>query len=422
MHIPFISQYFTQVLSILVLIFSLTANSKASSDNVVENKEDCFINLFLDCSSCDIDYIKNEIVFVNYMRDIADADLHLLITTAQAGSMGVEFILSFKGLKGFSGTQFQLKYVASLYETEANINSRIVKEIKMGLAPFLSQTCIEGSFDISYTEKEAKRLKSDKWGNWTFTTELSAGLKGEEHKSSQEGKVLLDIDKVVDEYKNNLTGFITLNREEYSLDGEEIKSNYNEYGLTQLYVHSLNDYFSLGGLLSYKSSTYTNMEHELEISPAIEYNIFPYREYYEHEFSFLLRPFLKYNNYFEETIYDKFRETLSGEELQIAFSQVKEWGSCDLSLTTLHYFYDLSKNRITFDAKISVRLFSGFSITFGGNIAMIRDQIYLAKVGSSTEEVLLAQRELETSYNYSTSLGISYTFGSLYNNVVNTRF
>jgi len=32
------------------------------------------------------------------------------------------------------------------------------------------------------------------------------------------------------------------------------------------------------------------------------------------------------------------------------------------------------------------------------------------------------QRQLRTSYRYYLAVGISYTFGSIYNNVVNPRF
>ena len=36
--------------------------------------------------------------------------------------------------------------------------------------------------------------------------------------------------------------------------------------------------------------------------------------------------------------------------------------------------------------------------------------------------MLLQRRQLETSYRYFASAGLSYTFGSIYNNIVNPRF
>ncbi|MDZ7341730.1 MAG: hypothetical protein ONB27_10280 [candidate division KSB1 bacterium] len=61
--------------------------------------------------------------------------------------------------------------------------------------------------------------------------------------------------------------------------------------------------------------------------------------------------------------------------------------------------------------------FCGSEITFGGARASA-----LPLAGATLEEVLLRQRQLETSYNYWTSIGLSYTFGSIYNNIVNPRF
>jgi hypothetical protein len=40
----------------------------------------------------------------------------------------------------------------------------------------------------------------------------------------------------------------------------------------------------------------------------------------------------------------------------------------------------------------------------------------------TNEEILVRQLELATGYQYEFSVGISYSFGSIYNNVVNPRF
>jgi len=44
------------------------------------------------------------------------------------------------------------------------------------------------------------------------------------------------------------------------------------------------------------------------------------------------------------------------------------------------------------------------------------------KGGASFEEILLQRRELATSYSYFASVGLSYSFGSIFSNVVNPRF
>ena len=52
---------------------------------------------------------------------------------------------------------------------------------------------------------------------------------------------------------------------------------------------------------------------------------------------------------------------------------------------------------------------------------MLHDQIYLAKGDLTREQVLLRQSQLATTYRAFVYAGISYTFGSVLNNVVNPR-
>ena len=38
------------------------------------------LNVFLDCDECDSSHIRTELDFINYVRDPAQADLHVFIT------------------------------------------------------------------------------------------------------------------------------------------------------------------------------------------------------------------------------------------------------------------------------------------------------------------------------------------------------
>ena len=68
------------------------------------------------------------------------------------------------------------------------------------------------------------------------------------------------------------------------------------------------------------------------------------------------------------------------------------------------------------------RITRGLSITVGGGASLIHDQINIAKTAATEEEILTKQKEMETNYSYNINFGITYTFGSIYNNVVNPRF
>ena len=69
-----------------------------------------------------------------------------------------------------------------------------------------------------------------------------------------------------------------------------------------------------------------------------------------------------------------------------------------------------------------MRLFKGFSFNVYGGYDRIRDQIGLRKGGATPEEVLLRRRQLATGHSYHMGFGISYSFGSIFNSVVNPRF
>jgi hypothetical protein len=98
------------------------------------------------------------------------------------------------------------------------------------------------------------------------------------------------------------------------------------------------------------------------------------------------------------------------------------WGSVSISLEGRALLDDMAKNRLHFNPEFDVRLFRGLSLNLFGYVSLLRDQLYLAKGGATDEEVLLRRRQLATSYQYFLGAGLSYTFGSIYNNVVNPRF
>jgi hypothetical protein len=100
----------------------------------------------------------------------------------------------------------------------------------------------------------------------------------------------------------------------------------------------------------------------------------------------------------------------------------KKWGSINLALVGSNYFHDFSKNRIELLSSIRIRIFKGLSFQIDGGVAHLSDQLNLKKGSISEAERLLQLRELATKYRIEGGIEITYTFGSIYNNVVNPRF
>jgi len=93
-----------------------------------------------------------------------------------------------------------------------------------------------------------------------------------------------------------------------------------------------------------------------------------------------------------------------------------------VSLEWSQYLHDLSKYRLELQSDVSVRIVRGLSVNLDVSASRIRDQISLPRRGATQEEVLLRLRELQSGYEVDVSFSLTYSFGSLFNNVVNPRF
>ena len=212
------------------------------------------------------------------------------------------------------------------------------------------------------------------------------------------------------------------NESNFDLGDRTISSFSRGKSFRSLMVKSLGERWSAGFSGTVFSSTFTNTELGLTGAPAVEYNLYKYAESTRRQLRFLYKVGYNFYRYEEETIYDKTSENLLNQELSITLDVKQPWGSVETSLEGSTYFHDFDKNRLDLFSELSLRLFKGVSLRVYGRIARIRDQLSLPKGGAAPEEILLQRRQLETQYSYFASIGLSYTFGSIYNNVVNPRF
>jgi hypothetical protein len=72
--------------------------------------------------------------------------------------------------------------------------------------------------------------------------------------------------------------------------------------------------------------------------------------------------------------------------------------------------------------ELSWRITRGLSVNLDGSVSRVRDQLSLPRRDATQEEVLLRLRELQSAYEIQFDIGFTYSFGALYNNIVNPRF
>jgi len=131
---------------------------------------------------------------------------------------------------------------------------------------------------------------------------------------------------------------------------------------------------------------------------------------------------MQYLNYTSETVFSKLTETIPRHRLSMGLSLRQPWGSIYTSASFTQQLNKLDRTNLGTFAEADVRLFKGFSFNVFGDYSRIRDQISLVKGDASTEDVLLRLRQLSSGYSYFMGFGVSYSFGSIFNTVVNPRF
>ena len=409
------------VLSLICIVAIPFLYSQEEQIDIEELKKSA-PKVFLDGRRIDRNYIRTEIPFVNYVRDRKEADVHVLITTQSTGAGGREYTIAFIGQNECSGINNTLIYASNSTQTSEEIRRGYVQVLKMGLVPYAARTPICSQIGVSFKQEVSPVSVEDKWNFWVYSLSLRGRLNGEASRSSSSIDVNLSVNRVTPESKLRLGLSGDFDQRKYTSEDERYTSTSESESFSGLYTKSLNGHWSIGAFLNLSSSTYRNIKFRINPAPAIEYNLFPYAESTRRQLRFLYKLGYNYSRYRELTVYNKTSEGLFGESLSVTLELKEPWGTVEASLEGFHYFHDFRKNRMEFDLEFQFRILKGLSIDIDGRYERIHDQLALAKGEATLEEILLRRKELATEYEYSISVGLSFTFGSIYSNVVNPRF
>lgn len=390
------------------------------------------LGVFLECQPCDFDLVREEIVYVNWMRDRADADLHVISRVQSTGGGGREYMLDFTGLRRFAGQADTLVYYAGRDDTSDTTRRGLIRVLTMGLARYLADTPVANQLQVRIlpaTNTAITRSTTpvrDPWNAWTFTVSGSGSASGESSQSSRSFSSSLSAGRTTADWKLNLRGSGSFSRRSvsYKLAGRDTTSvtSTESTSASTLVVRSIDGHTSLGLRANMGTSSVNNTRFYSSISPTIEYNIFPYTESTRRALIVQYSIGMISNKYREETIYFRMEETRPTHSLSASYDTRARWGSASVSLEGSQYLHNTKLNNLGMSAFTTVSLLRGISLSVSGSYSRVRDQITLARRQLTEEEVLLRQRTLATGFRYSSSVSLSYRFGSAVQNVVNNRF
>lgn len=327
------------------------------------------LNVFMEAS----DYIRKEIPYVNYVRDIKDAGLYIISTSQRTGSGGVEYSFFFIGQNENEGMRDTLVFTSSPDETSEIIRENEVKTLKMGLVRYVARTPLSKYISIGFSEPLSETVTSDNWNSWVFKTSVSGYASGEKSYRTSYLNGSFSANRVTEKLKSSLSLRYSYSADKYEVDDELITSEYNSRSLSGLLVGSLTDHWSVGGSIYAGASKYNNSALSMNIQPGIEYNVFPYSESTRRQLRITYKAGFGYEKYIDTTVYNKIRENLLSHYLTINYEIIQKWGSADLSLGYSNYLHDWSKNNVSLQAFIELRIAKGLSLNFGGGGSIVHD-------------------------------------------------
>jgi len=385
------------------------------------NREDG-LRIFIDCFYCDMNYIREEIPYVNYVRDVKEAQLYILETREQTGSGGRKYTYAFVGQQEFSGMSDTLVYSSRPDDTRDYQRIWRTQMLKMGLMPYVAKTPLYSEVLIDPTERVEQQVVEDQWNNWVFELEAEPDFEGEESYKELSLRSSVSATKITHDWKLEIDFDHRYTRTKYTYDDTLYTNDKSFQRLEVLAVKSLGNHWSAGLRTQQLTSSYNNIDLGVDILPSVEYNLFPYSESTHRQLRFLYGLGSSFRIYNDTTIYNQTEELLWKQELQLAYQVQEKWGSVNVSLEGSNFFHDFSKNRVELNGYVSVRILKGLSLRVMGGVARINDQLSLVRGEASEAEILLQLQELHTAYGVEGGVGLTYTFGSLYNNIVNPRF
>ena len=380
--------------------------------------------LFIKCDRCDKTYLRKEINYVDHVRDQALANIQLFIYRNRNANNGNRYSLDFIGNENFKEKNISLNLDTNPKMTRDEIRNELKKKIELGLVYFLIETEISKKININYDSSflsDEIESSSDRWKNWVFQSSGDAYFENETSRRKSNINLQFDADKVTDKIKLQFDLDFERANNRYENDDDIFISKRNRKSFSMKSVWSLNQKWSAGFSAGASSDTYQNIYFRYHILPAIEYSFFPYNEFVRREMVINYRIGYGYRNYIERTIYDKLKEDVYVHFLNFETRFRQPWGEINTNLSGKSFLQDPDKYSIRLDSWFSIRVFEGLSVRLGGELEFIRDQLSLPMRNASIEDLLLQQKEIATDFYTEFRIGLSYTFGSAFNNYLNSR-
>lgn len=393
------------------------------------------LRVFLDCQggggggggACDRNYILTNLAFALWTQDRLDADVHALITSLSTGAGGVEYTIVLLGRAAFAGRADTLRAVVPPNSTDDMRRRELSRMLGIGLLPYAVRVGDTEPFSVRYEAPAAAAggigsVIRDPWDFWVYRLRANGSGNAEALNSSYQLTGGLNISRTTEIWKLSLNTNEEYRSNSFTLsDGGERTFILRSTDISARVVRSVSEHWSAGARAIAGRSDFRNQDLFTGAEVSAEYNVFPWKDATSRQLIALVALGMRQFDYQDTTIYGLTQETRPIARAIIAGESRQQWGTIDASLRFTQFLHEADIYNLTFNGRAQIRLTRGLALEIRGDASKVNDQLFLRRGGATDEEVLLRQRALATNYRIGGSIGLSFTFGSIYNTIVNPR-
>jgi hypothetical protein len=385
------------------------------------------LRVFLDCErGCDRNYFLTTLPFVLFTQDRLDADIHALITGLNTAAGGREYTISLLGRGMFVGRADTLRANIPPNSTDDMRRREIGRVLQIGLVPYAVRVSGPEQFSVRYDapagSSSGSSMISDPWDFWVYRIRANGSGSAEQLNSSYQLTGGVNISRTTEIWKVSLNTNEEYRANTFTLSsGEDRNFILHSSDVSARLVRSVTQHWSIGARGTGGRSDFRNQSLYGGFEISGEYNVFPWKEATSRQLVALVAVGARHFDYQDTTIFGRRSETRPIARAIVAAESRQQWGTIDAALRYTQFLHDAAIHNVSFDGRAQIRLTRGLSLELRGEAAKVNDQIFLRRGGASDEDVLLRQRALATNFRIGGSVGLSFTFGSIYNTIVNPR-
>lgn len=416
------------VASVLAAGFALDAAPVAAQD--ASGQLPPQLTVFLDCQRvfCDRNFFITELPYVLWTQDRRDAEVHALVTGLNTASGGREYTIALIGQRRFAGRVDTITTALPPNTPDDQQRRELARVLQVGLAPYVLRTAAGARVSLIYRPTAAdsaaggQRSVADPWNRWVYKISGSGDVGAESRSQDFSFDGSLSATRITPELKLIFGAGYEYRANTYELDSSTVEFALRSADFLAVVLKSVDEHWSTGLGVQVETDEFRNQDFFGSVDVAAEWNYFPWREATRRQLVAIIAVSGRYFDYSAETIYERKNEFRTAALAKIAAETRQPWGSLFAGVEHIRYLHNAEIYSATVYLNMDLRVSRGVTIFFGGNAERVNDQLYLPRGSAADDEVLTRQRALATAYRVNARAGVSFTFGSIFNNIVNPRF